>query len=172
MIQNKVAESGIITFDIEDLMPQVEDVKVFDIAPFLFKGLILREKEFRASLLSYDYSDFAGHFVAVMCSADALIPMWAYMLIMQHLQGIAIKVYFGTQGEAIKQITIERIQTIDTNLYNDARVVVKGCGQSEPYPDYYLHISQVLLPHVKTLMYGEPCSTVPIYKKKKSISEE
>jgi len=169
MITNKVADSGLITFDIETLIPNADDILSFDIAPFLFKGLILREKEFRQALAEYDFSPYAHKIVAVHCSADALIPMWSYMLIMTYLHAVEAEAYIGTVNEVIKSVTIKRIQNIDITPFIEGKVVIKGCGKSEPQADYYLHISQVLLPHVKSLMYGEPCSTVPIYKRKKLV---
>lgn len=170
MIQNKVAESGIITLDIEKMMPSDKEVKVFDIAPFLFKGLILKEKDFRDALKEYDFEIYRDNYVAVYCSTDALIPMWAYMLIMTYLTGVCKKAFFGNQEEVKKQITKERIESLSVEEYNDARVVIKGCGSTSSVEDFYLLISQKLLPHVKSLMFGEPCSTVPIYKRKKQLT--
>lgn len=170
MIQNKVAESGIITLDIEKMMPTNDEVIVFDIAPFLFKGLILKEKDFREALKVYNFEIYRDKYVAVYCSTDALIPMWAYMLIMTYLSGVCKKAYFGTLEDVKKQITKERIESLPNEEYTDARVVIKGCGSNSSVEEFYLHISQKLLPHVKSLMFGEPCSTVPIYKRKKLIT--
>lgn len=172
MIQNKVAESGIITLDIEKLMPSPEEMAIFDLAPFLFKGLILREKDFREALKNHDFSTYAGKYVGITCTADALIPMWAYMLVMTYLQGVCKKAYHATVEDLNVLVTIDRINSLDTTSYTDARVVIKGCGNTKAEEAYYIHISQTLLPHVKSLMFGEPCSTVPIYKKKKATLPE
>ena len=169
-IINKVAESGLITLDLETFMPAAPEVLVFDIKPFLFKELLLREKDFRASLQVFDFSIFQDKYAAVYCSADAIIPMWAYMLIMTYLDGKTKKTVFGTKEQAIIDIAIDNIKDMDVSKYIDARIVVKGCGDRGASAGMYLMASQILLPHVKTLMFGEPCSTVPIYKKKKTTT--
>jgi hypothetical protein len=163
---NKVAESGIITIDLESYFPK-EAIEVFDIKDFLFMGLILKEKDFRQSLKELSTEKFINKIVAVNCSADAIIPMWAYMLIAAVLQPVAKNVIFGTKEEAIKKIQLQNIQTITTGEYTDKRVVIKGCGETPISEEAYLLITNILRPVVKSIMYGEPCSTVPIYKKSK-----
>ena len=162
---NKVAESGLLTLNLEELMaPQM--VLGFDIAPFLFKGLILREKEFRAALPEHDWSQYQNKKVAVFCSADAIIPMWAFMLIAVYLKTVQADIYYGTPTEIESQLLLQRIEALDSAAYVDQRVVVKGCGERPISPSAYLAIAGKLSPVVKSLMFGEPCSTVPIYKKK------
>jgi len=164
-IVNKVAESGLITLDLEKYIPQ-EEIVAFDLTPFLFRGLILKEKDFRDSMQSEDWSKYAGKAVAVFCSADAIIPAWAYMLVSVMLSGIANTVYAGTPEELEKSLFLENLKKIETADFNDKRVVVKGCGEKQIGVFAYLEITRLLKPVVKTLMYGEPCSTVPVYKRK------
>lgn len=165
-IVNKVAGSGIITLDLSAYLPAEETVAVFDLKPFLFREMILREKDFRAALLAFDWQPFSGKHVAVFCSADAIIPVWAYMLAASYLQTVALSVFFGKKEEMIQQLIKQNLANINTEEYEGKRVVIKGCGDT-PIPDAaYVDITFRLRPFVKSLMYGEPCSTVPIYKKK------
>lgn len=165
-IVNKVAESGIITLDLAGYLPGA-DVVTFDLKPFLFREMILREKDFRAALPTHDWAQYAGKHVAVTCSADAIVPVWAYMLAATYLQQVATSVYFGTEEELRKSLLIKNIEALPLDEYEDKRVVIKGCGDT-PIPDAaYLAVTTHLRPVVKSLMYGEPCSTVPVYKKPK-----
>jgi Protein of unknown function (DUF2480) len=162
---NKVADSGIVTLNLEDFYPK-EDVVVFDLKDYLFMGLILKEKDFREALKNLDIAAFENKIVALTCSADAIIPMWAYMLVASLIQPVAKNLEFGTTEQAKENILLQNIQTIDATLYNDARVVVKGCGELPIEEKAYMAITQKLRPVVKSIMYGEPCSTVPVFKKK------
>ena len=165
VIVNKVAESGIITLDLADYIPVEGEVVTFDLKPFLFREMILREKDYRAALPLHDWSQYASKNVAVQCTADAIVPVWAYMLAAAYLQPVATYVYFGSTEELKKELLLKRIAAIDVEEYADKRVVIKGCGDT-PIPDSaYVAITQHLRPVAKSLMYGEPCSTVPIYKK-------
>ena len=164
-IVNKVAESGLITLDLEKYIPQ-QEIVAFDLTPFLFRGLILKEKDFRDSMQSEDWSKYSGKAVAVFCSADAIIPAWAYMLVSVMLSGIANTVYAGTTEDLEKSLFLENLKKIDKAEFKDKRVVVKGCGDKQIGVYAYLEITSLLQPIVKTLMYGEPCSTVPVYKRK------
>ena len=128
--------------------------------------MIIKEKEFRASLMETDWNSYQNKVVTVTCSADAIIPMWAYMLVASYLQPVATEVFFGTTEEATQQIFLRNIKAINSNDFLDKRVVIKGCGDLGVGPFAYLEITQKLRPVVKSIMYGEPCSTVPIYKKK------
>ena len=162
---NKVAESGIITLSLENFIPDAAQLAVFDIKPFLFREMILREKDFRTALLELDWEPYRGKHVAVTCSVDAIIPMWAYMLAGSYLEPVALSVYFGTQAELKKHVMLQQIEAVKGEEYVDKRVVIKGCGE-DPVPESaYVAITAKLRPLVKSLMYGEPCSTVPIYKK-------
>ncbi len=164
-IVNKVAESGIITLDPAEFLPKQEVVS-FDLKPFLFREMILREKDYRAALPQHDWQQYTGKHVAVYCSADAIIPAWAWMLAAVNLKPFAASVFFGTEEELIRHLMLASIAAIPIDEYTDKRVVIKGCGDV-PVPDAaYLALTSHLQPVVKSLMYGEPCSTVPVYKKR------
>jgi hypothetical protein len=164
-IVNKVAASGIITLDLSPYIPADEILKEFDLKPFLFREMILREKDYREALLHYDWSAYQDKYAAVFCSADAIIPLWAYMLAANYLHTIAQEVYFGNQAAMKNHLIANRVQQqIDPQVYKDKRVVVKGCGDVSVPAAAYVAITQKLRPVVKSLLYGEPCSTVPVYK--------
>ena len=166
VIVNKVAESALQTIDLEAWIPKEEPV-LFDLKDFLFMGLIIKEKEFRASLQQTDTSAYKDKVVLISCSADAIIPMWAYMLVASLLQPVARELFLGSAEEWKKKKLMEAIAALDTTIYKDQRVVVKGCGD-EPIPEAaYLEITNRLRPIAKSIMYGEPCSTVPIFKQPK-----
>jgi hypothetical protein len=164
-IVNKIASSGLVTLDLETYYPQAE-IAVFDLKPHLFMELILKEKEFREAMSQYDWSQYQGKVVAVTCTADAIIPMWAYMLVASYLQPVASQVIFGDEKTARQQLFLENINAIPVESFNDKRVVVKGCGDLPIGEFAYMAITTRLRPIAKSIMYGEPCSTVPIYKKK------
>lgn len=162
-IVNKVAESGIITIDPASFLAQGE-IAVFDLKDFLFMGLILKEKDFREALKSLDWEIYRDKNVAVTCTADAIIPMWAYMLVASYLQPVAKEMVIGNEEELRKRIFLKNISRLNTDELRDQRVVIKGCGDT-PIGEYvYFEITRLLRPVVKSLMYGEPCSTVPVYK--------
>jgi len=164
-IINKVAQSELITLNLEDFYPK-EEVAVFDLKSYLFMGLILKEKDFREALNNLDWSVYAGFVVAITCSADAIIPVWAYMLVSVHLQPLAKEVIMGDKDQAIQKLFIRNILSIDVKTYTDKRIVVKGCGDIPIGAEAYLEISNKLRPVVRSLLYGEPCSTVPVFKRK------
>jgi hypothetical protein len=164
-IINRVAASALEELNLEDYFPK-EEVVVFDLKPYLFMELILKEKDFRAALLNTDWSVYQGKVVAVTCTADAIIPMWAYMLVAAYLQPVAADIVFGNADAALREVFLKKISSIDLSGYLDKRVVIKGCGNL-PVGEYaYLEITKLLRPIVKSIMYGEACSTVPIFKKK------
>lgn len=165
IIVNKVANSGIITLNLEEFLPK-DPVIVFDLKDYLFMGMILKEKDFRQQLSTLDWSVYKDKNVAITCSADAIIPNWAYMLVTTYLQPIAKSVHYGNEADLIAQYLKRKIEKLDGILYADKRVVIKGCGASEMPPAAFIAITQKLIPFVKSLMYGEPCSTVPVFKKK------
>lgn len=164
-IVNKVAESGLITLDLEDYYPK-EEIAVFDLKDYLFMGLVLKEKDFRAALQNIDWSQYQNKNIALTCSADAIIPMWAYMLTASYLQPVAKDVIFGNKETVISTLILKNISKINAEEVTDKRVVVKGCGDVQIPESAYVEITNKLRPFVKSIMYGEPCSTVPIYKKK------
>ena len=167
---NKVAESGIITLDLETFYPKA-DMVLFDMKDFLFMELILKEKDFRERMKNLDLSAYEGKNVAITCSADAVIPMWAYMLAASYLQPVAANIVFG-DAEYLKQtLFLKNIEQINIADFADKRVVIKGCGDLPVSEAAYITITSLLRPVVKSIMYGEPCSTVPIYKKPRQASD-
>jgi hypothetical protein len=166
-IINKVAESGLITLDLEQFYPEAETA-LFDLKDYLFMGLILKEKEFREALKNIDWEIYRNKYVGVVCSADAVIPMWAYMLVASYLQPVAKDVVMADEKELHKIIFLKNILSIDVTEYADKRIVVKGCGETPIEEFAYVEITKLLRPVAKAIMYGEPCSTVPIYKKTNS----
>jgi hypothetical protein len=164
---NRVEKSGLLTLDLEEYWSK-QPVTVFDLKPYLVKELVLMEKPFRETLQNINWNDYKGKAVTVTCSADALIPMWAYMLVASKLQPVAKQVLFGTIKEAQEKILLENISSIDVKQFEGAKVVVKGCGKNPVPAEAYLLASNLLLPVVKSLMFGEACSTVPVYKKSQS----
>lgn len=165
-IINKVAESGLITIDLEGYYPKGETA-VFDLKDHLFMGMILKEKEFREALKNLDWSIYKDKDVALTCSIDAIIPVWAWMLVTSYLQPLAKEIVMGDEKELHKTIYLRNIDAIDVNEYADKRIVIKGCGET-PIGDYaYMEITRKLRPVAKSIMYGEPCSTVPVFKKPK-----
>lgn len=165
VMTNKVSESGILTVDLEEYYPKDETI-VFDLKDYLFMGLILKEKDFREALRNLDLSPYSNKNVALTCTADAIIPMWAYMLVSSYLQPIAKNVVFGNADFLHQTLFLKNIAAINPENYTDKRVVIKGCGDLPVSENAYVAITQLLRPVAKSIMYGEPCSTVPIYKKK------
>ncbi len=165
IIINKVSESSLVTLNLEKYLPEAE-LSQFDLKDHLFMNLILKEKDFREAMKNLNWEKYTGKYVAVHCSEDAIIPVWAYMLVVAYLQPFAKDVFLGNEEEMHKYIFLKNIAAINTAEFTDQRVVIKGCGE-KPIGDYaYLEITKLLRPVAKTIMYGEPCSTVPIFKKR------
>ena len=165
-IINKVAQSGLITIDLEAFYPAGERV-LFDIKDVLFQGLILREKDFREFIKNEDWNKYKDKYVALTCSADAIVPTWAYMLLATQLELVAKRVIFGDLETLEALLYSEILSKIHPEEYKDARVVIKGCGNLPVPKAAYVQITSLLRPFAKSIMYGEPCSTVPLYKKPK-----
>lgn len=165
LIINKVTESALVSLDLEEYFPK-EEIAVFDMKDYLFMGLILKEKDFRESLKNLDLEPFRNKIVAVTCTADAVIPMWAYMLVASYLEPVTKEVMFGSKEALQQQLLLNNISKIPATDYLDKRVVIKGCGELPVGEAAYLHATKMLRPVAKSIMYGEPCSTVPIFKKK------
>ncbi|MES2286005.1 MAG: DUF2480 family protein [Bacteroidota bacterium] len=165
-IINKVALSGIITIDLEEFYPQGERV-LFDIKDLLFQGLILREKDFREFIKNEDWTKYKNKYVALICSADAIVPTWAYMLLATQLEPYVKKVVFGNLEILETVLYNEILSKLNINDYKDARIVIKGCGHLPVPKAAYVEISRLLRPIAKSIMYGEACSTVPLYKQAK-----
>jgi Protein of unknown function (DUF2480) len=168
IIENKVANSGLITLDLEDLYPAGERL-VYDLKQNLFMELILKEKDFRAFLKENDWSTYQDRHVAIICSADAIVPTWAYMLLATYLEPFAKTISFGDLDALESKIYSQLFDKTDWTPYQDARVVVKGCSKIKIPTAVYVDLSTRLKPIVKSLMFGEPCSTVPLYKAKINV---
>ncbi len=162
-ITNKVDQSGLITLDLETLKPAGE-IMSFDLGPFLFEGLILREREFRENLKQHDWNLYRDKWVALTCTADAIIPLWAYMLVTSCLEPVAKKVFCGTREAMQSSLFEAAIDSLDVSSYAGQRVVIKGCSNEAVPLSAYVAITEKLRPHVRSIFFGEPCSTVPIYK--------
>jgi hypothetical protein len=162
-IINKISQSELLTLDLEQFYPE-EKIRIFDLKPFLFMELILKEKDFRAALLDTDWMAYSNEIVGVYCSVDAVIPVWAYMLVTSYLQPFAREIVMGDEAAVMRQLITDRIHHLDPENYRDKRIVIKGCGD-KPIGDFaYLEITKRLRPVAKSIFYGEPCSTVPVYK--------
>lgn len=167
---NRIANSSLITLKPETWISD-HDPAVLDITPFLFHGLILKEKDFREAIASHDWTIYQGKNVCVFCSADAIIPNWAYMLVTTMLSPIASSIHFGNKASFLEQQILTFIENLKAEEYIDRQVIIKGCADEvEIGPEVYMRLSQKLQPVVKSLMFGEPCSTVPVYKRPKSNS--
>ena len=163
-IVNKVAESGLLEIDLEKFYPQTE-IAVFDLKNYLFMELILKEKDFREALKKQDFTVYRDELVAVTCSADAIIPVWAYMLVASYLQPVAKEMILGDAAFFRQILFLRNLNNIDIAAFTDKRVVIKGCGDLDIGPFAYFEITRLLRPLAKSIMYGEPCSTVPVFKK-------
>lgn len=166
-IINKVANSGLITIDLEDFFTEGERI-VFDIKPLLFQELILKEKDFREFIKNNDWTVFNGKLVALTCSNDAIVPTWAYMLLTLALESHVKKIIFGNLNDLENILFAEKLLALDVSQYKDARVVIKGCGDKPLPTNAYVQLTSLITPVVKSIMYGEPCSTVPLYKAPKT----
>ena len=164
-IINRVTESVLTTIDLEEYAPKGETA-IFDLKDHLFMGLILKEKDFRAALQTLDLELYRDKYVAITCTADAIIPMWANMLVAAALQPVAKDVLFSEEKNLLSMVWLKNLSVINGEDFADKRVVVKGCSD-EPIPEEaYVEITNKLRPFAKSIMYGEPCSTVPIFKRK------
>lgn len=166
-IVNKVAQSGLVTIDLEEMYPQGERV-LLDIKDNLFQGLILREKDFREFVSTHDWTQYKDKYVAVTCTADAIVPTWAFMLLAVSLEPHAKKVVFGDLEILENVLYNEVLSAIDIKQYEGARIVVKGCSNLPVPKAAYVELTRLLRPVAKSIMYGEPCSTVPLYKARKA----
>ena len=164
-IVNKVAQSGLVSLDLADLYPSGERF-LYDIKDNLFHGLMLREKDFREFVKDHDWTTYTGKHIAIICSADAIVPTWAYMLLATKLSPFATSVVFGDLETLETVLFNQQLNTLDVEKYRDQRIVIKGCGDIEIPISAYVQITGKLTGIAKSIMYGEPCSTVPIYKRK------
>ena len=161
---NRVANSALKVIDLEDFYP-TEEVLTFDIKDYLFRELLLKEKDFRTSLKEHDWTQYQDKTLLVYCSSDAIVPMWAYMLIASYATPYAANLFQGNQEAYTQVVFSERLRSANWSTYKGQMVCIKGCGDKAVPAAAYMELTQLLQPIAKRIMYGEPCSTVPIYKK-------
>lgn len=164
-IINRVANSKLITIDLEDFYPEGKRV-LFDIKDWLFEGFVLREKDFRQHVLEFDWSKYKNQYVALTCSTDAIIPGWAFMLLSINLEPFAKKVIVGNLEQLETSIYQDIINNIDVSEYENKPVIIKGCSNKPVPQNAYIFLSNKLKPVAKSIMYGEACSSVPLFKRK------
>ena len=169
VLVNRIANSKLITINLEHYFPTAEIVE-FDLKAYLFKDLILIEKDFRLALKEIDWSQYDDKAVALYCSTDAIIPTWAYMLASGYLVPHANKIFLGTKKSLIEEEYRSRLNNLDYSQYQDLPIVIKGCSQKPVPESAYVDLTTRLIPVAKSIMYGEACSTVPIFKKPKNQS--
>ena len=165
-IINKVAKSGLVQLDMADFFPTQEIVE-YDITQNLWQEIALKEKDFRAFIKTNDWSIYQNKHVALTCSVDAIIPSWAYMLLSSALQEFAATIHFGDKSEVEQQLLLHSIRSINSEEYMDSRIVIKGCGDRTVSESAWVEMTNKLQPVAKSLMFGEPCSTVPVFKRSK-----
>jgi hypothetical protein len=164
-IVNRVSSSGLISLDLEDFYPEVDRV-LYDIKDNLFMGMILKEKDFRTFLKEHDWSQYQNKHIAIFCSEDAIIPTWAYMLVISQLNQVGAYSLVGSAEDLAKELISQEISRLELSSFMDGRVIIKGCADIAS-PAYAMSkLVSHLQPVAKSIMYGEPCSTVPIYKRK------
>jgi len=164
-IVNRVAASGLVTINPEQFKPGTDSYVVFDLKDYLYKEMLLKEKEFRAALKEHNWDQYTEKAVAVTCTNDALIPQWAPMLVASYLKPFTDKIYFSTEKELTKILFLQAVEQLLEEDYIDARIIIKGCGAKVP-TEVYIALMNKLQNKAKSIMYGEPCSTVPIFKRK------
>jgi len=161
---NKVANAKLITLKLEDYWPATPTA-TFDLKDYLFMELILKEKDFREAIKAHDFSQYQDKTLLVFCSADAIIPAWAYMLVAAAASPFAADIYNGTEAEYLSAHYRQTVAGLDIEAFADQRVVIKGCGEKDVPASAYLDVTAKLRPVVRSIMYGEPCSTVPVFKR-------
>jgi len=165
-IINRVANSKLVTIDLEELYPNGKRV-LFDIKDWLFEELVLREKDFRENAKNHDWSQYQGNFIALSCSSDAIVPAWAYMLLTTYLEPYALKIVIGNLDTLETSIYQDIINTMDFSEYSDKPIIIKGCSNKPVPANAYIMLTNKLRPVAKSIMYGEACSSVPLFKKAK-----
>jgi len=164
-IINRVSKSKLVVIDLEDYYPTGKRI-LFDIKEWLFEGLVLREKEFRAQIITHDWIQYQDTYVALTCSSDAIIPAWAYMLLSIELEPFAKKIIIGDLEQLETSIYQSLIENLDTTPLKNKPLIIKGCSKKPVPANAYILLSQKLKPIAQSIMYGEACSSVPLYKKK------
>ena len=163
-IINRVANSKLVTIDLEDYYPKGKRV-VLDIKDWLFQELVLKEQDFRNYIKNHDWSQYKNQYIAITCSADAIIPDWAFMLLVVNLQPFVEKSHIGTLEDLETAIYQDIISAIDATIYQDKAVIIKGCSKLPVPINAYVMITNKLKPYAKNIMYGEACSFVPLFKR-------
>lgn len=164
---NRVKKSPLVTINLETYYPDFPIVE-FDLKDFLFKGLILKEKEFRAAIREVNWADYTDQTLCVFCSTDAIIPVWAYMLVASEAAPYAMQTFHGKKEQFLQHYFKQKITSEDWAKHQDGLIVIKGCSDKEVPHSAYLDLTTALRPYAKSIMFGEACSTVPVYKRKKS----
>lgn len=164
-IVNRVANSNLITLDLEDFYPEGKRVQ-FDVKDWLFEGFVLREKDFREKVRTHNWKLYQDNYIALMCSSDAIVPAWAFMLISIHLEPYANKIILGDLETLETSIFQSIINNLDISIYKNKPIIIKGCSKKPVPTNAYIMIATKLKPIVKSLMYGEACSSVPLFKNK------
>lgn len=167
---NRVAESGLITINLEDFFPK-EAVMVFDLKDYLFMGLILKEKDFREACKAHDWSQYQDKHLVIDCTADAIIPVWAYMLVTVYASPYAKEIFQGDTDNFYKIYYGKKLDLFNAEPYNGKRIVIKGCSDKPVPPAAYVALTHKLQPFAQSIMYGEPCSTVPIFKRPRVVEK-
>ena len=167
---NRVANSGLITINLEDYFPKTEHV-AFDLKDYLFKELILKEKDFREALKAHDWEAYSGKIITIFCSTDAIIPVWAYMLVSAYAQPFAVDVFHGNLKQYLSSAYKNIVAEMEVAQYEGKRIVIKGCSNKPVPASAYVDLTSKLRPFAQSLMYGEPCSTVPIFKRPRKLSK-
>ncbi|WP_396179569.1 DUF2480 family protein [Flavobacterium sp.] len=166
-IINKVANSVLVVFDLEDYYQNGVRTQI-DLSQWLLEGFLLREKDFRATLLEHNWSQYQDHYVAISCSTDAIVPAWASLLVAMHLAPFAKKIVSGSLEDLETSIYQDILSTLDYTVYQDKPLIIKGCSKKPVPMSAYLFVAKFLQPYARSIMYGEACSAVPLYKAKKS----
>ncbi|MEM1323796.1 MAG: DUF2480 family protein [Bacteroidota bacterium] len=167
---NRVAASGLITINLENFFPS-EELALFDIKDYLYMELILKEKDFRAALKAHDWSQYEGKSLAIYCSTDAIVPVWAYMLVTAYAEPFAASIFQGDAESFYRVAFYRALEQIDASQYDGKRIVIKGCSDKPVPPAAYVELTRQLRPYAQSIMYGEPCSTVPIFKRPRKLKK-
>lgn len=162
-IENKVAKSSLVTIDLQKFHDSTP-IDTFDLKDYLYQGLILRENDLRKGLEEHDWARYAGNYLTVYCSSDAIIPSWAYMLVATHVRDFVKEIFFGKKEDVVYELYRRKIEAIDWDEYAGKRVILKGCSDIPVPASAYLLAAKKLLPRVERLMYGEACSFVPVFR--------
>ncbi len=168
VIVNRVAKSSVETINLENFYPNA-DIVSFDLKDHLFQGLILKEKVFRTALKELDWEQYQNKILCIHVSSDAIIPVWAYMLVSSYATDIAEEIFVGSDMEYLTNYYDQKLNQLDFTNYQDGRVIIKGCSNRPVPPSAYAKLTQLLKPYAQSIMYGEPCSTVPIFKRPRKV---